>query len=370
MFRFCALVVVAFLAFGQGPVLCAAEDVLIGYFGPASPDHPEGGDLWCAASLALDEANEAGGYRGRPFRLVTSWSGNPWGTGVADVARMAYVEQVWAIIGGIDGASVHLAEQVVAKARLVLMNAVATDKSINMASVPWMFSSVPLDDVQAAVLAKAIAADVRAQPFVIVSSIDHDSHVFTVELFKALKELELSPAFHFDCEPTAQASRGVLERAARSNPAAVVLIACASDSANLLGTLREVGYEGAVFGGPWMGRRAFVEQAGPVAEGVTFPYSLAPSPKLAEFTRRFARRFGRTPDYAAAHMYDTVSLLVAGLRRAGLDRTGIRDAIRELAPWPGVTGEIRWNTVGANCRPVHIGTIKDRQARLVATPGH
>ncbi len=365
MIRFCALSVVALLVLGRAPASSGAEDVLLGYFGPASSAHPAGGDLWCAASMALDEANEAGGYQGRPFRLVTSWSANPWGTGVADVARMAYVDKVWAIVGGIDGATTHLAEQVVAKARLVLMNPVATDKSINMAGVPWMFSSVPLDDAQARVLAEAIAVEVRARSFVIVSATDHDSHVFAVELLKALEGRKLAPAFHFDCDPAAPASRGVLERVGHSHPVAVVLIAGASDSARLLGMLREAGYEGRVFGGPWMGRRAFVEQAGAGAEGVRFPFLLATSPKFSEFAQRFARRFDRTPDYAAAHMYDTVCLLVAAIRQGGLDRMGIRDAIRETAPWSGVTGEIRWDTAGANCRPVHMGTIKDGQVTEV-----
>jgi len=335
----------------------ATDDVLLGYFGPAAPNHPQGGDLWCAACLALEKANAAGGCHGRPFRLVASWSANPWGTGVADVARLAYIDQVWAIIAGFDGASVHLAEQIVAKARLVLMNAAATDKSINMASVPWMFSSAPLDDAQAAVLAEAIAAEVQTRSFAVVSAIDHDSHAFTVELLKALKERALAPAFHFDCEPAQPTTRSVLERVQRSNAAAVVLIAGAADTAQLLRTLRDVGCEAAVFGGPWMSRRAFVEQAGVLAEGVKFPYLLAPSPKFAEFAQRFTQRFGRGPDYAAAHMYDTVSLLVAAIRQAGLDRTGIQGAVRELSPWSGVTGEIRWDTVGANCRPVRMGTI-------------
>lgn len=368
MCHFLMLVIVALSVFGPGPSASEAEEVLIGYFGPASPMHPEGGDLWCAASMALDEANATGGYQGRCFRLVTSWSENPWGSGVADVARLAYVQKVWAIVGGIDGASTHLAEQVVAKARLVLMNPVATDKSINMASVPWMFSCVPLDDIQAKALAGAIASDVCEQPFVIVSAVDHDSHGFTVELLKALKDSELTPAFHFECDPSSPESRGVLERAQRVDPEAVVLVADAEGSARLLTTLREAGYGGAVFGGPWMGRRAFVEQAGAVAEGVRFPRSLTTSPKCSEFAQRFAQRFGRPPDYAAAHMYDAVSLLAAAMRQGGLDRTRIRDAIREIVPWSGVTGEIRWNTVGGNCRPVHMGIIRAGCVQPVSVP--
>ncbi|MHB8899940.1 MAG: hypothetical protein ACYC6Y_14430, partial [Thermoguttaceae bacterium] len=76
------------------------HEVRIGYFGPGDPDHPAAGDLWCAASLALEEANAAGGYRGRPFRLVARWSDNPWTGGAAKVTEMVYTDQVWALLGG------------------------------------------------------------------------------------------------------------------------------------------------------------------------------------------------------------------------------------------------------------------------------
>jgi len=378
MYRFCALVIVALIVSvigaGTTPASSEAEEVLIGYFGPASPNHPDGGDLWCAASMALDEANQAGGYQGRPFRLVASWSANPWGSGVADVACMAYVHKVWAIVGGIDGASTHLAEQVVAKARLVLMNPVATDKSVNMASVPWMFSCVPLDDVQARALAEAIASDVGEQSFVIVSATDHDSHLFTVELLKALKDRELAPAFHFECDPSQPESRRVLDQVRRIDPAALVLIAQARDSARLLGELRAGGYKGRVFGGPWMGRRAFLEQAGSSADGAIFPYLQVTSPQAHSFEKRFAERFGRRPDYAAAHTYDALTMLVAAIRKGGLDRARICEAVKEIAPWPGVSGEIRWDSVGANARPVQLGTIKNGCVQPVsgrrAAPSH
>jgi len=47
---------------------------------------------------------------------------------VAKVARVVYSDKVWAIIGGIDGATTHLAEKVVAKAQLTLVNPSATDR--------------------------------------------------------------------------------------------------------------------------------------------------------------------------------------------------------------------------------------------------
>jgi branched-chain amino acid transport system substrate-binding protein len=343
-------------------------EVLIGYFGPASASHPVAGDMWCAASLAVEQANAAGGYGGIPFRLVPGWSENPWGTGVSDVARMAYVHKVWAVIGGIDGPSTHLAEQVVAKARLTLVNPAATDKSVNQASVPWMFSCVPQDHVQAAVLAPAIASNVQAKPFVMVSTVDHDSHLFVVELLKALKDRGLAPAFHFELEARQPPFPSVLEKLLGINPQAVVLIADARNSARMLSTLRAGGYQGAVFGGPWMGSRAFIEQAGNGGDGIICPFLCATSAAPRKFEQDFAERFGRQPDYLAAHTYDATTMTIAAIRRGGLDRTRIRDALKDISPWQGVSGEIRWDTTGANARPVSLGIVRGGRVYPLVQP--
>ena len=363
-----ALTVVLLDANGVGQSSYDVNEVRIGYFGPRSETHPIAGDMWCAASLAIEEANKAGGYQGLPFRLVTSWSEDPWGSGVAGVARMAYEEKVWAIVGGIDGPSTHLAEQVVAKARLALIKPGASDKSINMASGPWMFTCVPLDDAQAEVLAVAIAAKIRREPLVVVSAVDHDSHVFTVKLLKALKDVALAPTFHFQCDLLDIESRGVLDRVVSIDPTALALAADAAGSADAVRRLREKGYEGAIFGGPWMGQRVFAERVGKAGEGVVFPLLVKESAKTYRFVDRFRERYGRRPDYMTTYTYDALHLLVAAIRRGGLDRTRIAEATREIVPWFGVSGSISWNAMGANLRRPELGTITGGMVQVVRQP--
>jgi len=345
------------------------DAILIGYFGPSDPRHRDAGDMWCAASMAVEQANEAGGYRGIPFRLVPGWSESPWGSGIRDVVRMAYVQRVWAIVGGVDGPSTHLAEQVVAKAQLALVNPAATDKTVNLARVPWVFSCAPPDDIQARVLARALASNARFQPFVIVSATDHDSHLFAIELTKALAACKLTPAYHFQFDPQEQTHRDVMKQMVLADPNAVVLIAPADGSVRCLRDLRERGCDIPVFGGPWMGRRAFLEQAGLAAEGVVFPSLCAPSTASHPFEQKFTSRFGRPPDYLAGHAYDATAMIVAAIRRAGLDRARICAALREMVPWQGSSGEIRWDAAGANSRPVSLGTVLDGRIRPFNQPG-
>ncbi|MHC4399058.1 MAG: ABC transporter substrate-binding protein [Planctomycetota bacterium] len=346
-----------------------SSEVAIGYFGPSDPAHCEGG-LWSAAAMAVDEANAQGGYRGKPFRLVPAWSENPWGNGAARVARMVYVDRVWAIVGGIDGDSTHLAEQVAAKARLPLVSPATGDKSVNLANVPWMFSCLPGDHLQAPVLAERIAPRVGKEPFVLVAAGDHDSRHFSVELMKHLGGRRVGPSYRFTCRPGADDYADAAAQILDAKPGAVVLIAGPRDSARLVTALRERDFTGAVFGGPWMGRRTFRQEARAAAEGVLFPLLWQPQETHVGFVEAFRARHGQAPDYAAAHTYDAVRLLIAAVRRAGLNRARIRDALAGLSPYSGTTGTIRWDPLGSNTRPVGLGTIRDgRVVAVVSSPG-
>ena len=345
-------------------------EVRIGYFGPDDPAHPEGGDLWCAASLAVEQANQQDGYRGKPFRLVARWSDNPWTGGAAHLTRMVYADGVWAILGGIDSASTHLAEQVTTKARLPLVSAVSSDRTANSAIVPWIFSLLPGNQLQTPVLAAELASRIGRKPFVVIVGEDHDSRSFMGELNRSLAKNVLAPQFQFVYRPTDAENSDLARRALQSQPAAVLLVADARGSARLVRELRAASFKGEIFGGPAMGRRRFLEEAGPAAEGAIVPSLVEPGEKWPAFEDTFQKRFQRSPDFAAAGTYDAVQLLVAAVRKAGLNRARIGDALRALSPWDGVAGPVRWDTLGGNRRPAHLGIVAGgRLARLDGSLG-
>jgi len=344
------------------------EEVLIGYFGPSDPDDAVGGDLWKAADLAIAQANAKGGYRGKPFRLVPAWSENPWGTGVKLVTRLAYDQRVWAIVGGIDGPTTHLAEQVVAKARLPLVSPISTDKTVNLANVPWMFSLAPGDHLLAPRLAAEIAARIGDGHIMIVSADDHDSRLLNVELKKELSQRRLAAKREAVFRRGRKELSNVVAQVTEVAPDVAVIIADADDSARLVMALRAEGFKGSIFGGPAMGRRQFMDKAGDAAEGVVFPLLWHGSARTASFERTFKQSHGHSPDYASAHTCDAVRLLIEAIRSAGLSRARIGDAIRELSPWTGVTGTVRWDGLGSNTRPAELGTITN--GRVVSLSKH
>ena len=338
------------------------SEIRIGWFGPSDP---AAGDFWAGAALATGEINASGGVSGLPIRLVPGWSESPWAGGVSRVARMVYEDNVFAIIGSIDGAATHLAEQVVAKALVTLISPGSTDKTVSFAGVPWMFTMLPGDDVQAEALAAWLSLRREARPIALVSATDHDARVAAAEMRAALERSGLPLAADLQCAPDAAEAATVAEHVVARAPRAVVLFAAPQASGRLAASLRGAGYRGAILGGSTLARRSFRGAAGAAAEGavVALPYDPG-SDRWTRFARDFAAGNGRDPDFAAGSAYDAVRLVAEAARRAGPNRARIRDAVRALSPWEGVLGEVRFDNLGRNQRPVRLGTLHGGGVRV------
>jgi branched-chain amino acid transport system substrate-binding protein len=335
------------------------DEVVLGWFGPGDPDHPEFGDFWRGATLALEQENAAGGYRGKPFLLVPAWSESPWTAGIVEVTRLVHERGAWAVIGGVDGTTTHLAVQIALKSHFLLLSPGSTDVSADHANVPWLFSLPPSDERIAAVLAEAVARAGHGGALAVVASTDHDSHAALVALRRALGERRLGPAALVEIAPLEEDLAAVAARLQSGGPRAVVVLAPSALAGRLVTAIRVSGYRGAIVGGAPAARLAFRRVAGATVEDVVVPLLAESGPTWETFRPAYEARWGQPPDEAAAHGYDSVRLVAAAVRRAGLNRPLIRDAVRALAPWPGASGTVAWNPLGRNDRPAVPGRWHD-----------
>jgi branched-chain amino acid transport system substrate-binding protein len=354
-------------------------ELRIGWFGPTNLNDPLHGDLWWAANRAVDEANAAlpiSELRSQisnpphlPFRLVPRWSVDPWGTGIPQLTRMVYDEQPLAVLGSVDSASTHLAEQIVAKANLPLVSPVATDPSVTLAGVPWMFACAPSDVAVARVLANEILEfDVRGgspsprAPFrlVLLTATDHESRMTSREVLQEFSRRQRLPDFRLELSTRAGALDHLLTTLAEIEPQVMLIVSGAEDAARLVRAIRDDTRSGnsalwsaAIFGSQAMGRTRFLELAGDAAEGVRFPLLAVPAPDDAgavEFIEAFTAARGHAPDYAAILTCDATRLLLAAIREAGPNRDRVRSALTGLSPWTGMGGTIRFDGTGQNTR--------------------
>ena len=402
-------------------------ELRLGWFGPSDPADPLTGDLWFAASLALDEANAAtdaprsstpdsfppspsasdpstlDARRSTsprlPFRLVPRWAPDPWRAGVSLLTRMVYDEQPLALLGSVDSATTHLAEQVVAKAQLPLLSPCTTDKSITLAGIAWMFAFAPADTAIARTLVDAVLDATNTSPvagprsgsalptgpavaatqsaignlkskILLLSGTDHESRLTTREVMREFSRRNQLPDSRFEIAPALPVPPEVLAAIDRSPPTTIVLVATPEDSARWLVTLRErlavhppAATAPRFFGSHTMGRTRFLALAGAAAEGVHFPLlwdSSTASPAASSFVARFRAARGHAPDYAAVYTYDATRLLTAAIRQAGPNRGRIREALIALSPWSGLAGPVHFDGTGQNtATTIPLGTIRN-----------
>jgi branched-chain amino acid transport system substrate-binding protein len=325
------------------------SEVVLGWFGPGDPDHPDYGDFWRGAQLAVEQENAAGGYEGKPFRLAAAWSESPWKAGILDVSRLVNDQHAWAVIGGVDGTTTHLAVQLALKSFFTLLSPGSTDATADHANVPWLFSLPPSYERLAPVIADGVASAAAGGRFAIVAGTDHDSHASLVAVRRALAASRLTPASLVELPQTGIDVQAVVGRLLEVRPGAVLVLAPSTMAGTLVSALRSRGFAGTVLGGATLGGAAFARTAGSAAEGVLAPSWVDTArPQWAAFTQAYAARWHVEPDSAAAEGYDAVRLVAAAIRKAGLNRPRIRDAMRALAPWAGAAGTVAWDALGRN----------------------
>ncbi len=333
---------------GDEPEPTDLKEVRIGYFGPSDPEHVEGGSFWQGASKAIDEANKEGGYRGLPFRLVAKWSESPWKAGGRMMVELAYVDQVWAVIGSIDGVATHIAEQVVAKVQLSLVDPGSTDRSVNAAMVPWMFSCLPGDPAIASAMAPQLAREAGEAGPVLLMSTGHDERHLAAEFKNWFAEKRPGIARIIDFQPADDHLETVARQAVGSR--AVLVLGGVADTARTVKLLRAESKDAAVYAGPAAAKGSFAPLAGAAAEGVRCPLMAREAP--------LNWASGDSHDYAALQSYDAARMVVNSIRTGGLNRFRICRALARMTPWQGAAGEVRWSALNRNSRPVTTAQIR------------
>ena len=330
----------------EDPEPVGTEEVLVAYFGPGDPDHPKYGDFWTALQIAEKNINTGSGINGKPVRFLSVWTEDPWKGGISDMVRTIYEQDVWAMIGSVDSASTHLLEQVAAKARIPVINPVSTDKSANLANVPWLFSLLPGDHILAKVMMREIKSVLpETGPLVLISGTDHDSRLLSREVKTLLSAEKTGPGFIFDYDPDIPLPWNLVDEKTKL----FIVIAPPEESAAMASEIRDRFQAPKIIGGPFMGRNRFKELCGSECPDFSYVSPGSCSPDSA-FSGEFQGITGFDPDYADCSIYDAALLLRDALEKSGLNRVLLLQEIRNITPWEGENGTITWDPLGQNTR--------------------
>jgi ABC-type branched-subunit amino acid transport system substrate-binding protein len=373
------------------PDLSTLDEIRIGFLAPLY-DHPDqvlGNRMLNGATMAIDEANAAGGYCGKPYRIIThndydNWQMSNfatagvakdsaiWGAASDDAVRMIYDDKVWAMFGSISSESTHIALRLTLKAETPLVNSASTDPTIPETIIPWHFTVIQDDRVQGYTLARHIYDELGLKRVAILRVNDRYGRFGVPKFRDASRRLGHPVVIEQKFKPGDTDFRHQLQVIEDSRVDAIVLWTDIGPTAMILQQMQELGMKQRVFGSHRTIGDELIKLAGPAAEGfeAVFPYDPTRSdPRWLEFNARYEARYHEKPDHFAALAYDQMQILLDAISRAGLNRGRIRDALTGIENYKGVTGDMVFDPNCKNIAPlflahVHNGTIEYRRITM------
>jgi ABC-type branched-subunit amino acid transport system substrate-binding protein len=333
------------------------DSVKIGFIGPimatvsvatGGKSHEEalGIPMLQGSKLAIEEWNARGGYLKRkiPFELVVRNDNGLWGSSGNEIVNMAYKDDVWGIIGTIDGANSHIAIRVALKAELVMVNTGDTDPTFIETNIPWVIRVIGDDRQQAYLLVDYLYRKAGYKKVGIIRASNRYGRFGVREIRDGSRRLGRPVPIEMAYKVGTGDFSLELERMRDAKVDAVVHWGDARECGLILNQMRAMGMNQPYFGCDRCATDEFLQIAGANAAGATFTFPWDPTrrdPKLDRFRRAYRERYGVEAETYAAHAYDGMNLMIWAIQVAGLNRAKIRDVLAYLPhPWPGVTGDI------------------------------
>jgi len=344
------------------PTFKDVTEVRIGFVGPLH-DHPDqamGNRMLHGATLAIEKANAAGGYCGKPYRLMLHNDSAIWGAASNEVVKMVYDEKVWAMFGSISGDTTHIALRVALKAETPLVNSAATDPTIPETIIPWYFTDIQDDRVQGYTLARHIYSELGLKRVALLRVNDRYGRFGVIKFRDASRRLQHPVVIEQKFLPGDKDFRRQLRLIEDSRADAVVLWTDIESAAAILQQMQELGMKQRVFGSHRTIGDQLIQLAGSAAEGfeALSPYDPTRSdPRWTNFNGAYESRFQEKPDHFAALAYDAMQILLNAICRAGLNRGRIRDALTQVENYKGVTGDMAFDPNCKNISPMFLATV-------------
>lgn len=333
--------------------------VRLGVTGPAQGI--PGAQLRQGVELALAEANAAGGHKGLPYRIVFRPDDESWSIVARQVVRLVHKDEVWGVIGSLDGERAHAAELVVAKLWAPVITPGAADLTIDFANVPWVFRLMPQDRCQADLLLRA-AHERDLHRVVLATEGSRDARLASERVNEAAHAL--GHPLHIHLEFNAYDARTAVPRLVAAGGDALLLWARPETAIQLITSLRERGVDLPVFVSGSLVRPELAQA--PQDLGQVFgaaPFDLeSHDPVLVRFRQKFRQLTGELPGYTAAYGYDAAKLFTNAIAEVGLNRVRICDWLLGVRQH-GVTGEIRFNSLGGNLQEPVLVELRDGRWR-------
>jgi branched-chain amino acid transport system substrate-binding protein len=330
----------------------AANDatIHISLTAPITGDYAEyGNNFKHSVEMAIDEINANGGVLNKKFKLSV-------GDSKGDPKESALLAQKWASdktilaeIGDFTSTCCMAGQPIYKRAGMIQLSPTASHTKYAPGS-KWSFSAYGTQYWEQPVMAN-LAVNKLGRKSIAMLYINNDWGVDTQKSFKEnfekLGGKIVAIESYFQGETDFNA---VLTKLKESAPDALFLATMYNDGALISKQREKMGWNLPVIGASALYSPKLIELGGSAVNGIYSNVSFFaqdPDPRIHTYVSTFEKKFGNTPNFAAALAYDCVYLLADAVKRAGAtDRATVRDALANTKDFKGLAGSITFTPGG------------------------
>jgi branched-chain amino acid transport system substrate-binding protein len=320
----------------------AAEPIRIGLSGPfTGGSSPMGVSMRDGVKLAAKEINAKGGVLGRQIELIERDDEAKNERGVQVAQELINKEKVVATVGYINSGVSLASQRFYQEAKIPVMNNVATATVITQQFKDqpdsYVFRTSAYDAIQCAMIVKEVIDKRKYTKVAILADSTNYGQLGREDLEKALdakgiKAVAVEKYNIKDVDMTPQ-----LLKAKEAGAQVVITYGIGPELAQIANGMVKLGWKVPMMGSWTLSMGNFIDNAGPNAEGALMPQTFIQepnTPKRKAFIEAYQKAYkvDRIPSpVSAAQGYDSVYLLVAGIKQAGsTDGPKIKDALENL----------------------------------------
>jgi branched-chain amino acid transport system substrate-binding protein len=344
----------------------APAQVKIGVFAPLSGDAAATGQSAKeGAELAIKQANDAGGIRGKQLEGVYGDDAGKPEEAVNVVKRLISRDEVVITIGSITSPATLAASQVSRQSEVAQIAIAATAQRITTQGNKWVFRSPVPDTKLVGDLVDFIHEKFPNLKKFAFLYVNDDFGRGGFEAFKTAGQ-----KYGFEIAADERYTRGDIDFTAqlgriKASPAqALVEWSRYAEAALVAKQFAQTGMNLVRFGSDGVATPKYIEIGGSAVNDVYFTthFSVATSadiPAAKAFVDKYQAAYGKLPDAYAAEAYDATTLAILAIQKAGNeDRAAVRDALQQIS-FDSVRGPFKFDEKGDPLLVTHVVKIVD-----------
>ncbi|MBL8911106.1 MAG: ABC transporter substrate-binding protein [Archangium sp.] len=321
--------------------------------------------------LALEEANAAGGVKGKKLAVrVYDDQSKPEEAGSA-TTRLITQDHVVAILGEVASSNSLAMAPIAQENKVPMISPSSTNPKVTEVG-DYIFRVCFIDPFQGAVMARYAQSNLKFTRVAILTDKKSAYSEGLTEVFQKKftemggKILTTEAYGKGDTDFRAQ-----LTNIKKLKPEGLYVPGYYQDVSLIAEQARELGLKVTMMGGDGWDSEKLFELGGAAVEGsyVSNHYSAEdPSPRVQDFIRRYQEKFKVVPDSLAALGYDSARVTIEAMKRApDLSGPALRKAIAETKDFPGVAGVITLDEKRNPVKPAVVLKVEGGKFKYVDT---